>query len=102
MENIFKSNNFCNHCIKECDYAIYDGIITQETQTMMKPYWYQSSCYRDKALKVFCDYFWSNNNGINITDNGLDNSYNAIRREGYNQFMGKHAGMSQDLIIDIF
>ena len=99
MENISKSNNFCNHCIKECDYAIYDGIITQETQTMMKPYWYQSSCYRDKALKVFCDYFWSNNNGTNITDNGLDNSYNAIRREGYNQFMGKHAGMSQDLII---
>ena len=75
--------------------------MTQESQTMMRPYWYQNSCYRDKSLKVFCDYFWSNNNGTNITDNGLENSYNAIR-EGYNQFMGKHAGMSQDLIIDIF
>ena len=60
--------------------------MTQESQTMMKPYWYQNSCYRDKSLKVFCDYFWSNNNGTNITDNGLENSYNAIR-EGYNIYI---------------
>ena len=27
MENISKSSNLCNDCVKECDYITYDGIV---------------------------------------------------------------------------
>ena len=99
MENKSKSsNNVCNDCVKECDYTTYDGIVTKE-EPSFRPF---KICYDDQfnkqccGEKVFCDYFWPNNE-TNIIDKGLENSYNAMY--SYNNFKMKHADLANDLVI---
>ena len=82
MENISKSSNLCNDCVKECDYITYDGIVIRETKNKLFEIKY-SLTHRSKICtgeKFFCDYFWPQN-GTNIVDKGLENFYNLIKGE---------------------
>ena len=97
MENISKSRNVCDDCVKECDYITYDGVVIRETKSNL--FEIKRSFRRSKYCegeKFFCDYFWPQN-GTNIIDKGLENSFNSMIQ--YNDFKEKHVYMAKDLVI---
>ena len=87
MKMIAKSRNYCNHCVKECDYTRFDGIITKEQKSPMTNQLYygkfdfEINTNREcQGEKVFCDFFWPDNTGANyLIDNGLNNSFQVLK-----------------------
>ena len=60
---------------------------------------YRSESHYCKGEKVFCDYFWPNN-GTNIIDRGLENSYNAMYlRHWFYNFKVKNADMAKHSVL---
>ena len=98
MKNISLSINFCNDCVKECDYITYDGIVIKETSRKLLKirHTYFDHSKICEGEKFLCDYFWPDNT-TNIIDKGLENLYNSMK-EG-NDFKERHSDMAKDLVI---
>ena len=106
MEIVAKSRNFCKHCVKECDYTKFDGIITKQQKSPMADQSFFGSIFfkidenrKCHGEKVFCDFFWPDN-GVNYTDKGLNNSFEVLKRTGNkNGYEYEQFEMARDLVI---
>ena len=107
MEMVAKSRN-CKHCLKDCDYTKFDGIITKEQKSPManQPFPgmfdFEINNRECQGERVFCDFFWPQNAGENYTvDKGLNNSFQVL--EGTSPWPFKYEyqkfKMARDLVI---
>ena len=105
MDYLAKSQSLCNHCMKECDYTIYETILTNGKSLLMGSTFgtrlfdttkfgidEPTVCVGDTA---FCDYFWPNN-GTTFIDKGLDKSYLSMNNVRYKVM---HSTKATDLVI---
>ena len=105
MDTLAESQSLCNHCMKECDYTIYETILTNGKSLLMGSTFgtrlfdttkfgidEPTVCVGDTA---FCDYFWPNN-GTTFIDKGLDKSYLSMNNIRYKVM---HSTKATDLVI---
>ena len=99
------SRNFCKHCVKECDYTKFDGIITKQQKSPMADQSFFGSIFfkidenrECHGEKVFCDFFWPDN-GVNYTDKGLNNSFEVLKDTNKKGYEYEQFEMARDLVI---
>ena len=110
MEYYATNSTVCDHCVKECDYTLYEGVLVKEEslrnevdllKTVYDPTYFhyfgrdQTKLFDQgkfnpdecRGESVFCDYFWPKTEGFGskYIDQGLKNSYRAINNQSGNE-----------------
>ena len=104
MKN-YKSRSLCNHCVKECDYTIYDVIIKKEksleTNSWGNSYSSLATTDGDKCYgqSIFCEYFWpfEYTNKTAFIDEGSRHSFNGLSQGP--SFKGQYFNKVLDVVI---
>ena len=106
MNEFPKVKNSCDHCMKECDYTIYETILTNEKSLLLEysrdsdgntrlfethTIGGDSDCTGDT---IFCEYFWPNS--TRFFDDGLDQSFLSMNG---NRYKFQRSYMASDLVI---
>ena len=103
MDNLAKSRSICNQCMKECDYTIYETILTSGKSFILDN-GFDTNLFDTRTFgvestqcigeTVFCEYFWPN--GTQFFDKGLDQSHLSMSFESYKV---PHSRKASDLVI---